>query len=53
VPFGLTNAITTLMYLMNEIFRKCLDKFVIVFLDEIIIYSKLDEEHEEDLRLVL
>jgi hypothetical protein len=41
------------MCLMNEIFRNYLDKFVIVFLDEIIIYSNLKEKHEEHLRLVL
>jgi hypothetical protein len=41
------------MYLMNGIFREYLDKFGIVFLDEIIIYSKLEEEHEKHLRMVL
>jgi hypothetical protein len=42
-PFGLTNSPATFMYLMNDIFRNYLDKFVIVFLDEIIIYSKSEE----------
>jgi hypothetical protein len=41
------------MCLMNGIFRNYLDKFVIVFLDDILIYSKSEEEHEEHLRLVL
>ena len=41
------------MFLMNVIFKNYLDKFVIVFVDEIIIYSKSEEEHEHHLRLVL
>ena len=41
------------MCLMNGVFRKYVDKFVIVFLDEILIYSKTKEEHEEHLRLVM
>jgi hypothetical protein len=53
VPFGLTNAPVVFMCLMNDIFRNYLDKFVIVFLDDILIYSKLEEEHEHHLRLVL
>jgi hypothetical protein len=53
VPFGLTNAPTVFMCLMNDIFRNYLDKFVIVFLDDILIYSKSEEEHEHHLRLVL
>jgi hypothetical protein len=53
VPFGLTNAPTIFMFLMNGIFRNYLDKFVIVFLDGILIYSKSEEEHENHLRLVL
>ena len=53
VPFGLTNSPTTFMCLMNGIFRKYLYKFVIVFLDDILIYSKSEEEHEEHMRLVL
>ena len=53
VPFGLTNTPTTFMCLMNNVFNKYLDKFVLVFLDDIIIYSKNEEEHEYHLKLTL
>ena len=53
VPFGLSNAPTVFVCLMNGIFREYLYKFVIVFLDDILIYSKLEEEHEKNLRMVL
>jgi hypothetical protein len=53
VPFGLSNAPTVFMCLMNGVFREYLDKFVIVFLDDILIYSKTKEEHEKHLRMVL
>ena len=53
VPFGLSNAPAVFMCLMNDIFRNYLDKFVIVFLDDILIYSKSEEEHEHHLRMVL
>jgi hypothetical protein len=46
VPFGLSNALFVFMLLMNGLFNEYLDKFAIVFLDEIIIYSKIEEEHE-------
>ncbi|KAK1643105.1 hypothetical protein QYE76_060910 [Lolium multiflorum] len=53
VPFGLTNAPTIFMNLMNKIFMKYLDKFVIVFIDDILIYSKDKEEHAKHLKIVL
>ena len=53
VPFGLTNAPATFMCLMNSVFNKYLDKFVLLFLDNIFVYSKNEEEHEEHLRLTL
>jgi hypothetical protein len=53
VSFGLTNALATLMCLMNNVLSKFLDKFVLVFIDDILIYSKKREEHEEHLRLIL
>jgi hypothetical protein len=53
MSFGLTNAPTYFMYLMNKVFMEYLDKFVMVFIDDILVYSKNEEEHEEHLRLVL
>ena len=53
MPFGLTNAPTNFMCMINNIFSKYLDKFVLVFLDKIMVYSKNKEEHEEHIRIVL
>ncbi|GKE18052.1 putative reverse transcriptase domain-containing protein, partial [Tanacetum coccineum] len=53
MPFGLTNVPMVFMDLMNRVCRPYLDKFVIVFIDNILIYSKTQEEHVEHLRLVL
>ncbi|GKG31066.1 putative reverse transcriptase domain-containing protein, partial [Tanacetum coccineum] len=53
MPFVLTNAPAICMDLMNRVYRPYLDKFVIVFIDDILIYSKTREEHVEHLRLVL
>ncbi|GJU17096.1 putative reverse transcriptase domain-containing protein [Tanacetum coccineum] len=53
IPFGLTNAPTIFMDLMNRVCRLYLDKFVIVFIDDILIYSKTQEEHVKHLRHVI
>jgi hypothetical protein len=53
MSFGLTNAPAYFMNLMNKVFMEYLDRFVVVFVDDILIYSQSDSDHEEHLRLVL
>jgi hypothetical protein len=53
MSFGLTNAPAYFMYLMNKVFLEYLDRFIIVFIGDILVFSKTMEEHEEHLRLVL
>jgi ribonuclease HI len=53
MSFGLTNAPAYFMYLMNKVFMEYLDRFVVVFIDDILVFSETMEEHEEHLRLVL
>jgi hypothetical protein len=53
MSFGLPNSQAYLMYLMNKVFMEYLDKFVVVFIDDILVFSRNEEEHEEHLRLVL
>jgi hypothetical protein len=53
MSFGLTNVPANFMYLMNKVFMKYLDKFVVVFIDDILTFSKTKEEHEKHLRMVL
>ena len=53
IQFRLTNAPTTFMFLMNSIFNQYMDKFVLVFIDDILVYSKTEEEHEDHIKVVL
>ena len=53
MPFGLTNAPAAFMDLMLRVFQPYLDWFFVVFVDDILIYSKFEEEHEGHLRIVL
>jgi hypothetical protein len=52
ISFGLTNAQAYFMYLMKKVFMEYLDKFVMVFIDDILVHSRSEEEHEEHLCLV-
>ena len=53
MPFGLTNAPAAFMDLMNRVFRPYLDQFVVVFIDDILVYSRDEQEHEQHLKIVL
>jgi hypothetical protein len=53
MSFELTRALNYFMDLMDKVFMEYLDKFVVVFIDDVWVYSKVEEEHEEHLRLVL
>jgi hypothetical protein len=53
MSFALTNALAYFMYLMNKVFMEYWDKFVVVFIDDILVFPKTQEEHEKHLRLVL
>ena len=53
MPFALTNASVAFMDLMNRVFEEYLDKFMIVFIDDILVYSRTEEEHEQHLKTVL
>ena len=53
MPFGLTKASAAFMNLMNRVFHPYLDQFVVVFIDDILVYSKDAQEHEHHLRIVL
>ena len=53
MPFGLTNAPAAFMYLMNRVFQSYLDRFIIVFINDILVYSCSLEEHSKHLRIVL
>ena len=53
MPFGLTNAPVAFMDIMHRVFQLYLDQFVVVFVEDILIYSQYEEEHEDHLRIVL
>jgi len=53
MSFGLTNAPAYFMYLMNSVFMPELDKFVVVFIDDILVYSENEQDHAEHLRVML
>jgi hypothetical protein len=53
MSFGLTNAPTYFMYFMKKVFMEYLDKFIVAFIDDVLVFSRVEEEHEVHLRLVL
>ena len=53
MSFELTNALAVFMDYMNQIFRSYLDKYMVVFIDDMLVYSKTEEEHAKHLRLIL
>ena len=53
IPFELTNALTTFMNLMNHVFIPYVDRFIVVFIDDILVYSKDQEDHDARLQVVL
>ena len=53
MPFGLTNVPTAFMDLMHRVFQPYLDQFVVAFVNDILIYSQSEEEHEDHLRVIL
>jgi Reverse transcriptase (RNA-dependent DNA polymerase) len=53
MPFGLTNAQSTFQALMNEVFRDFVDKFILIYLDDVLIFSRSEEEHEQHVEMVL
>jgi hypothetical protein len=53
MSFGLTNALGYFMYMMNKVFMEYLDKFVVVFINVTLVYSRSEEDHEGHFRLVL
>jgi len=53
IPFGLTNALAAFIVLINRVFKPYLDQFVLVFIDDILVYSKTPEDHTHHLRTIL
>lgn len=53
MPLGVNNVLVVLLNLMNQVFAPYLDKFMVVFIDDVLVYSKNEEEHTEHLKIVL